>query len=108
LIYFQLSILNRQTKFQSSLNDFAIQMRSVKAKRILKRAKYIILEPTSVVFNGTIDDSTGPETSVDDYEIKKQTFFFDLQDTKLNLSPQMLSTSIKMANSIQTSINNVK
>jgi hypothetical protein len=82
-------------------------MRSVKAKRILKRTKYIILEPISVVFNGTIEDPGRPESSVDDYETKKQTFFLDLQETKLNLSPQMLSTSLKMANSIQTSIRNV-
>jgi hypothetical protein len=82
-------------------------MRSVKAKRVLKRTKYVILEPITLMFSGTIEEPIKPE-SVDDYEIKSQSFILDLQEIYLNLSPQMLSTSLKMANSIQTSINNVR
>lgn len=87
-----------------------IRLKSVKTKRVLKRKNYLVLAPTTATLIGTIEDETknGEMGSVDEPEKKTQSFILELQDINLNLSPQMLSTSVKMANSIQNSLNEVK
>ena len=102
LILFKVDLISKRTKIVTSFNDFMVQMRSVKAKRVLRRNKYIILQPTSIQLTGEIIDyQKSSAFSVDDLEAtNKQNFILDLQDINLNLSPQMLNTSLKMANSI--------
>lgn len=105
LIDLKVVIQNRKTKLQASLSDFMIQMRSVKAKRVLKRSKHIILQPTAFGLSGVIEEpSKRAINSIDDFEPQKQSFILDLQDIGLTLSPQMLNTSLKMLTSIQNSI----
>jgi hypothetical protein len=90
-----------------------IQMNSVKTKRVIRKSKHLILSPTSISLTGEIDNKIyGPSTlqnSMNDMlEIKyKESFVLELQDLNLNLSPQMLNTSLKMMNSIQDSLNKV-
>jgi vacuolar protein sorting-associated protein 13A/C len=103
IIYLKLSTIDQKTKIQASLNDFMINMRSFKSKRVLKRSKYLILSPTSLNFTGEINDEQAGGIK-EDLDKKKHSFTVDFQEINLNMCPLMLNTSLKMLDSINNSI----
>lgn len=75
-------------------------------KKILTRKTCVLLSPTTVSFSGSIQES-GEYRSAEDLEKRNQFFMLDVQKINLKISPQILSTFIKMINSIQNSMNKV-
>ncbi|CAF0704730.1 unnamed protein product [Brachionus calyciflorus] len=104
LIRFNVSLQDKKTKIVTSIDDLMIRLRSFVIKRVLKRKSFVILSPTTMGLSGVIEDNNELR-SAEDVDKKNQAFIFDLQDLSLNISSQMLSTCIKMLNSIQNSMN---
>lgn len=97
IFLFKFNIDNERIKLHTVLSDFMIRLKSVSKKRVLKQNKHIILSPTTISFSGTIDNVRSESKP-------HQSFILDVQDINLNASPQMLSTSLKMMNTIQGSL----
>ncbi|RNA17062.1 vacuolar sorting-associated 13C isoform X2, partial [Brachionus plicatilis] len=104
LIKLNFSMMNQKTKISLSIDDLMFRLRCYVMKKILTRKTYVLLSPTTVSFSGVIEESEEYK-SAEDLEKRNQLFILDVQNINLNLSPQMLSTFIKMLNSIQNSMN---
>ncbi len=102
LIYFNLRSIEKKTKIYMELSDLMIKLKSFRKRKYESRASYLILAPTTLNFTGLIDND---EQVVDSNPDKKQqAFTCDLQEVNLNMCPAMLSTSMRMLNSVQASI----
>jgi hypothetical protein len=103
VFFFNLNQNVGSTKIYAALNNFMIRLKSAKTKRFQKQVKYLILSPAMLSFTGIIDENDESESMSSD---KPETsFILDLQEINFNLCPLMLNTSLKMAQSIQDSLN---
>lgn len=100
LINLKLSTVDNQTKVYLELNDLMVKLKSFKKKKYETRNSYLILTPTSVSLTGQIDSN---EISHDS-DRKHQSFICDFQEINLNMCSLMINTSLKMLNSITSSL----
>lgn len=100
LINLKLSTVENQTKVYLELSDLMVKLKSFKKKKYETRNSYLILTPTSVSLTGQIDNN---EISPDS-DRKHQSFICDFQEINLNMCSLMINTSLKMLNSITSSL----
>ena len=100
-IMIRLNISDDIIKFHTSIDKFMIKLKTVKTRIVTKKITHLILFPTSINFTAIINNQL---SNLQEKDFKHQSFILFLQDINLNLSPMMLNTTIKMINSINSSL----
>jgi hypothetical protein len=105
IFHFKVTRLDDSFKIYSNLSELKIMMKSIKnINDKPQKISYLVLSPTAVVLSGSVDDS--PQRFNADYDKTEQNFLLDISQVSLNMCPLIMNVSLKMVNSILTSLNN--